>query len=62
MMPNPVQGSRNMVSILKRLGADIQYTEYAELGHGETFDKAWQNPEILPWLFSQKKTNKKLSF
>ncbi|WP_052691766.1 carboxylesterase family protein [Teredinibacter purpureus] len=52
---NPVEGSRVMTQKMKALGAAITYTEYEGLGHGETFEKAWQNTHILPWIFAQKK-------
>lgn len=50
---NPVQGSRNMAGKLKMLGADVRYTELPGLRHVESFRVAWQDKDILPWLFSQ---------
>jgi len=52
---NPVQGSRNMTDKLKTLGGNVRYTELQGLKHSETFKEAWNNADILPWLFSQKK-------
>lgn len=52
---NPVEGSRIMAQRLESLGAEVKYTEYAGVKHGETFEKAWKNPEILPWMFSKTK-------
>lgn len=57
---NPVQGSRNMSEKLKGLNAEIKYTEYPGLNHGQSFVEAWKNTEILPWMFSKvKRKNKK---
>ncbi len=52
---NPVEGSRIMTQRLKALGAEVKYTEYTGVKHNETFKKAWQNPDILPWMFSKRK-------
>lgn len=54
---NPTQGSRNMYKLLTDAGANVQYTEYPDTGHGEAFQKAWKEPELLPWIFSQAKEN-----
>ncbi|MBU2913322.1 prolyl oligopeptidase family serine peptidase [Reichenbachiella agariperforans] len=53
---NPVAGSRNMHQLLAETGADVRYTEYTGLGHGETFQKAWTNDMLIPWMFNQRKT------
>ncbi len=55
---NPVQGSRNMAALLRKIGAEVKYTEYANTGHGETFQKAWNQNQVIPWLFSHRRTNK----
>lgn len=55
---NPVQGSRNMSEKLKGLNAEIKYTEYPGLNHGQSFVEAWKNTEILPWMFSKVKSGK----
>jgi predicted esterase len=53
---NPVQGSRNMVEALQNAGGTVIYSEYAGLGHGETFNRAWtEETELPPWIFSQRK-------
>lgn len=52
---NPVQGSRNMYQLLKNSDAHVTYTEYANTGHGDTFQKAWQDSTLLDWIFEQKK-------
>ncbi|MFY0624987.1 MAG: prolyl oligopeptidase family serine peptidase [Reichenbachiella sp.] len=52
---NPVQSSRNMYDLLNESGADVRYTEYDSVGHTPAFHLAWQEPELLPWIFSQQK-------
>ncbi len=50
---NPVAGSRKMYELLKAVGADVRYTEYAGANHGESFTRAFNQPELIPWLFSK---------
>ncbi|RXP64583.1 phospholipase [Lutibacter sp. HS1-25] len=54
---NPVEGSRTMYKLLKEQNADVNYTEYKGINHGETFVKAFNEPDLIPWLFSKTKTN-----
>jgi predicted esterase len=51
---NPVQGSRTMAALLQKAGADVRYTEYPDTRHGDSFKKAWAEPDLLPWIFSQR--------
>ena len=53
---NPVQGSRNMYTLLTNASADVTYTEYKDTNHGEAFQKAFKEKELLPWLFSKSKS------
>lgn len=46
--------SRKMNAELERLGADVTYTEYPEADHN-SWDKAFAEPDLLEWLFSQEK-------
>lgn len=46
--------SRNMVEALKKAGAQPRYTEYEGVGHN-SWDKAYADPELWSWLFTQKK-------
>ncbi|TCS85685.1 phospholipase/carboxylesterase [Anseongella ginsenosidimutans] len=46
--------SREMVDELKRLEADVTYTEYPEAGH-ESWENAFAEPDLLKWLFSKEK-------
>ena len=49
-----VSNSRRMVAALKTAGAKVKYSEYAGVGHN-SWDNAFEEPELLPWLFAQKK-------
>lgn len=54
---NPVEGSRTMYQLLKQENADVKYTEYEGINHGEAFKKAFNEPDLIPWLFSKTKIN-----
>ena len=54
---NPVEGSRKMFKLLSEQNADVKYTEYENTGHGDAFKKAFNEPKLLPWLFSKSKHN-----
>ncbi|MCA9047007.1 MAG: prolyl oligopeptidase family serine peptidase, partial [Planctomycetaceae bacterium] len=49
-----VERSRNMVAAIKEAGGKPKYTEYPGVGHN-SWTPAINEPEILPWLFSQKR-------
>lgn len=46
--------SRNMIAALKEAGGSAKYTEYEGVGHN-SWDKAFNDPELLKWMFEQKK-------
>jgi predicted peptidase len=48
----PVAYSRKMNDALKAAGANVRYTEYPGVGHN-SWDKAYAEPELMPWLLSQ---------
>jgi predicted peptidase len=50
----PVTESRNMVEALKAARGDVRYNEYPGVGHN-SWDKAYAEPELFPWLMSQHK-------
>ncbi len=51
---NP-QPDRNLIKALQDAGAkNAKYTEYPEAGHN-SWDDAFAEPDLLPWLFAQKK-------
>lgn len=52
---NPVEGSRTMYKLLSTVNTDVTYTEYKNTGHGDTFKKAFNEPNLIPWLFSKTK-------
>lgn len=49
-----VNDSRNMVSALKATGVNAKYSEYPGVKH-DSWRKAFQEPQLLLWLFGQKK-------
>lgn len=53
---NPDQ-SRNAVKALKEAGASVKYTEYPGVGHN-SWSKAYEEPELVEWLFSQSRKAK----
>ena len=51
----PVDESRKMNQAIKTAGGVVKYTEYAGVGHN-SWDKAYADPEFMPWLLSQRRT------
>ncbi|MBW7857450.1 MAG: prolyl oligopeptidase family serine peptidase [Leptonema sp. (in: Bacteria)] len=49
-----VERSRRMVAALRKVGADIRYTEYKNEAHG-SWIPAFQEKELIEWLFLQHK-------
>ncbi len=49
-----VRNSREIVEKLKRLKADVKYTEYPGVNHN-SWDNSFAEPEFLSWLFSHKR-------
>jgi predicted peptidase len=53
----PARYSREFEKQLKKLGADVKYSEYPGVFHNSWIN-AFNEPDLLPWLFSKrKKTN-----
>ncbi|MBX9679853.1 MAG: dienelactone hydrolase family protein [Gemmataceae bacterium] len=48
------QRSRSMVDALKKAGGTVRYSEYEKVGHF-SWGRAFDEPELLPWMFAQKK-------
>jgi len=46
--------SRLMVGALKAAGAKVKYSEYPGVGHN-SWDNAFKEPDLMKWLFKQKK-------
>jgi predicted peptidase len=53
-MTVPVDLVREMVRQIKKAGGAPRYTEYHKIKH-ETWDEAFAEPQLLPWLASQKR-------
>ncbi len=49
-----VDYSREMVKAIEDAGGKVKYTEYPGINHN-SWNNAFAEPELLPWLFSQKK-------
>lgn len=53
----PTVRSRNMIAAIEKAGGHPKYTEYPGVGHN-SWDKAFSEPELYPWLFAQKRAEK----
>lgn len=51
----PVSVVRSMMAQLKKVHANLRYTEYHKVDH-QVWNKAFAEPDLLPWLSSQKRT------
>jgi predicted peptidase len=49
----PVEESRKMADALRVAGGDVKYTEYPGVGH-DSWTKAYDEPELVPWLLEQR--------
>jgi predicted peptidase len=47
----PIRHSEVMVDALKKAGVDVRFTVYPDVKH-ESWEKAFAEPDLLPWLFS----------
>jgi len=50
----PVSLSRDAVRALRKQGSEVIYTEYED-GEHDIWTRAFENPELIPWIFKQKK-------
>jgi predicted peptidase len=50
-----VERSRRIIAAVKKAGGTPRYTEYKGEGH-VIWNRAFSEPELLPWVFAQKKT------
>jgi len=51
----PPEGSRGIVQALEAAGAkDVRYTEYPGERH-QSWEKAYREPDLFPWMFAQVK-------
>jgi len=51
----PVRWTRDMVAALQRAGAAPRYWEYHRETHAGTAERAYCEPELMDWLFAQRK-------
>jgi predicted peptidase len=49
-----VERTRQMIRAIERAGGEPRYTEYPEGDHS-VWAQVWDTPELLDWLFSQKR-------
>ena len=42
-----------MVDALKKCGVDVRFTLYPEADHRESFERAYDDPELYAWMFEQ---------
>lgn len=54
----PILAGREAYKALRSAGADVKYREYYGADHSETWIDAFNNTDLLPWMFSQSKKNK----
>ena len=50
----PIAQTRNMIAAIEKAGGHPLYSEYPNVGHG-SWNTAYAEPELLPWLFAQKR-------
>jgi predicted esterase len=50
----PISESEALVSELKKLGSDVEFTIYPEAGH-DSWTPAYKNPELYKWMLAHKK-------
>jgi predicted peptidase len=50
----PVDFSRDLYAELKKLGAEVKYTEFPDANH-DSWTSTFATPELLPWMFSHHK-------
>ncbi len=53
----PVSESRKLIKALRSLGGNVRYTEYPGVKHN-AWDKAYEEILLLPWILSQRKSDK----
>jgi len=56
-----VEYNRDVDKILTLMRVDHKYTEYPDVGHN-SWDPAFKEPELIPWVYSKVKNNNLESF
>jgi predicted peptidase len=49
--------TRSIVAALEKVKGNVKYTEYEKVGH-DSWNRAFAEPELLPWMFAQKRGSK----
>lgn len=49
-----VSESRRMITAIRKAGGTPRYTEYKGVGHN-SWERAFAEPELLPWIFAQRR-------
>jgi hypothetical protein len=52
--------TRHMIEAVRQAGGHPKYAEYTGLGHN-SWDKAYSEPNLLPWMFEQRLDQRHLS-
>lgn len=53
----PVRYTRDMIQALHRSGGQPIYWEYQDATHADTAERAYCEPELMDWLFAQRRGN-----
>jgi predicted peptidase len=51
----PVDNTRRMIQALQKAGAGLVYWEYQGATHAQTAERAYCEPELIRWLFAQRR-------
>jgi predicted peptidase len=51
----PVEQSRQLVAALKKVGATVEYIEYADTHHGPAAEKAYAKEDFVTWLLAHQR-------
>lgn len=47
--------ARTLAAAFKNVGAPVRFTEYQDTDHGSSADKAYAEPDFVPWLLAQQR-------
>lgn len=48
---------RALVEAVRAAGGTVHYTEYPDLTHFNTWDRAYNDPEVIDWMLTQSRAN-----
>lgn len=51
----PIAFARTTAEVVRKAGGNVRVTEFPGLGHSDVGDKVYGNPEVMTWLFSQRR-------